>query len=123
MDPLTAIGLASNILSFIDFGAKVVSRAVDVYGSASGLTSEDQISEGIATHMCYLCSKLRQPQGTQLTGEEVALANLAAKCEDLSKQIIALVEKSKPKTSDSKWATALASVKPSLSLQLSYLTR
>lgn len=38
MDPLTAIGLASNILSFIDFGVKLTAAAYEVYGSADGAT-------------------------------------------------------------------------------------
>jgi hypothetical protein len=38
MDPLTAIGLAGNILAFIDFGTKLVTAAYEVYESKEGAT-------------------------------------------------------------------------------------
>jgi hypothetical protein len=36
MDPLTAVGLTSNIISFIDFAAKVVDTTVEIHQSVSG---------------------------------------------------------------------------------------
>jgi hypothetical protein len=39
MDPLTAIGLAGNILAFIDFGTKLAKAAYEVYESKDGATA------------------------------------------------------------------------------------
>lgn len=40
IDPLTAIGLAGNIVQFIDFGTKIVSKARDIHTSAVGATRD-----------------------------------------------------------------------------------
>ncbi|RFU32608.1 hypothetical protein B7463_g3712, partial [Scytalidium lignicola] len=111
MDPLTALGLASNILSFIDFGAKVVSSAIDIYDSPSGLTEESRSSEAIVTEMRHFASKLRPPDDDQLTGDEKALCRLADECDGLSNQIIALIERIRPKDRKLKSASILAGLK------------
>jgi hypothetical protein len=36
MDPITAIGFAANILSFIDYSAKIISAGIEIYESTSG---------------------------------------------------------------------------------------
>ena len=142
MDPLTAIGLASNILSFVDFSAKVVSSAIDIYVSPSGLTQENCSSEAIVAEMRHFASKLQPPDDARLTGEEKALCRLAKECDDLAKQIIALIEKLRPKHQKSRSASVLAGLKSKwydaerrkleerldhcraqLALQLNYFTR
>jgi hypothetical protein len=142
MDPLTAIGLASNILSFIDFSVKAVSGVIDIYGSPSGLTEENRSSEVIVDEMRHFASKLQSPDDAQLTGDEKALCRLAHECDGLSKQIIALIERIRPKDRKSKSASILAGLKSKwhqaerrkveerlercraqLALQLHYLTR
>lgn len=114
MEPLTAIGLASNILSFIDFGARVVSSAIEIYKSdASGITEERRNTEAVVTEMRYFASKMQPPDDAQLTGDEKALCALAKECHGLAAQIIALVEKVKPKPNGQKSmrASMLAAVK------------
>ncbi|CZR68365.1 uncharacterized protein PAC_18264 [Phialocephala subalpina] len=141
MDPLTAIGLASNILSFLDFSVKVFSGAIDIYDSPSGLTEENRSSEAIVAQMKHFASKLQPPDDAQLTGDEKALCKLACECDDLSTRIIALIEKARPKDRKSKSASILAGLKSKwheaerrkleerlghcraqLALQLNYLT-
>ena len=111
MDPLTAIGLASNILSFIDFIAQVISGAIDIYGSPSDLTEENRSFEAIVTEMRHFASKVQPPDDAQLTGDEKALCRLTNECDDLSTQIIALIHKVKPKDRKSKSASLLAGLK------------
>ena len=38
MEPLSAIGLASNVLQFVEFAARLISTGTEVYESASGTT-------------------------------------------------------------------------------------
>jgi hypothetical protein len=102
MDPLVAISLASNILAFIDYGAKAISGAIDIYGSPYGLTEEDLSAEAIATEMSSFISRLKTANDESLTGNEAALCKLANECSGLSGQIIELVQKVKPKDSNSK---------------------
>lgn len=46
MDPLAAIGLVANIISFIDTGAKVVNNARVIYNAASN--SRGDSNSGVA---------------------------------------------------------------------------
>lgn len=39
MDPFTAIGLVGNIVTFLDFGYKLISTAKGIYTSGSGATA------------------------------------------------------------------------------------
>jgi hypothetical protein len=137
MDPITAIGL-----QFIDYGAKVVTGAIEIYGSASGSIEESRNSETIVTEMRLFAARLHPPKNTQLSGEERALCKLATECEGLAKQICDLLEKIKPKNQKSKGSSLIASFRTKmyegerrkleqqlshcraqLGLQLSHLTR
>ena len=51
MDPFTAIGLASNILSFIDFSAQLINGAREIYDSTSGTTEDNKSREAIVSEM------------------------------------------------------------------------
>jgi hypothetical protein len=42
MDPLTALSLAGNILTFIDFSYKVISGANKVLSTSNGMTPENE---------------------------------------------------------------------------------
>lgn len=51
MDPLAAIGLVANIISFIDTGTKVINNARAIYNAASNSTEETQTQELLASKM------------------------------------------------------------------------
>jgi hypothetical protein len=142
MDPITAIGFAANILQFIDYGAKVVTGVIEIYGAASGNTQESRNSETIEMEMRLFAAKLQPPENARLSGEERALCKLAAGCQGLAKQILDLLEKIKPKSQKSKGSSLIAGLKTKmyagerrrlelqlsncraqLDLQLNYLTR
>src|SRR5204862_2953035 len=96
------IGFAANILSFIDYSAKVIAGAIEIYDSASNTTKECRSSEIIVTEMRRFAARLQPPENAQLSGEERALCNLATECASLAKQIVDLLEKIKPKSRKSK---------------------
>jgi len=64
MDPLNAIGLASNILSFIDFGAELVSKGLEIYKSTSGLTEEIRSTKDTVTELRRFVFKLQRPDNS-----------------------------------------------------------
>lgn len=41
MDPLSSLGVAGNVIQFIDFGIKLVSRFKQIYRSADGALQEN----------------------------------------------------------------------------------
>jgi hypothetical protein len=98
MEALTAVGLASNILQFLDFCRKVLSDSYQIYHSANGTTNEytwleetyqtiNQLSHGLS-------SSRPQPDSSTFPPEpgpsemELQLHILASKCEKVSGQML-----------------------------------
>ena len=142
MDPLTAIGLASNILSFIDFGFEVVSIAKDIHGSPTGKSEDGRNIEAVVKQMRAFSALLQPPDDAQLAGGDKALCALATECSGVSDEILRLLEKIRPKDPKSKSSSLAAAFKTKwyegelrklgerldhsraqLTLQLDYLTR
>ncbi|KAK2600566.1 hypothetical protein N8I77_010089 [Diaporthe amygdali] len=84
MDPLSAISLASAVISFIDFGSELLSDAHEIYHSANGLSKG---FEGIQD-ACKRSEEvtLAIQSKTKITGDE-SLRRLADSCLDTSKEI------------------------------------
>jgi hypothetical protein len=95
MDPLTAIGLVSGIISIIDFSTKVLSGAKEVYDSGHGATAENRSLAAITTEMQTLSTGFIVPDvtNTNLSTQEKAISVLAAECKVLSGDILKLLEK------------------------------
>lgn len=142
MDPLTALGLAANILTFIDFGAKLITSATEIYESGKGSKREDEAGETAANEMRKMASKLLPPSNSKFAAHDKALCQLATECHALSERILSLFEKIKAKDPSSKkqalWAaakgkiyekqkldlqTALNNCRSQLHLEMSWLTR
>jgi hypothetical protein len=111
MDPLTAISLASSVVQFVDYSTKVIHGAVEIYGSVSGTTEQNQRLETITGELQALSLKLVLPDGVQQSDDERALSRLAAECDIVSKQILDLLKKIKPKDLESKRQSVWAAIK------------
>ncbi|KAH8893882.1 hypothetical protein GQ53DRAFT_605657, partial [Thozetella sp. PMI_491] len=80
MDPLTAIGLVSNILSFISFGADLLKGAAEVYNSSSGTLENNRSREVVMRQMREFSSKLLAPDDSNFVGGDKQLCILAEEC-------------------------------------------
>jgi hypothetical protein len=68
MDPFTAVGLAGNIIQFLDFTSKLIDTGLEV--SRSGGTAENHELQNIATDFEILSRKLSnhlRPEPGQVT--------------------------------------------------------
>jgi hypothetical protein len=103
MDPLTAIGLSSAIVQFVDFGTKLICGAREIYYSTTGTTEENATLELVVAEMRTWSLKLRRsgPSSAQ-SEEEKAICSLAEECQILSGKILDLIEKTKPKNQKSR---------------------
>ncbi|KAL8364921.1 hypothetical protein RB595_003961 [Gaeumannomyces hyphopodioides] len=105
MDPFTAIGLVSSIITFVDLGQKLVSQANEVRKSASGSTADDERTNTLAEEMAAFALKLEtaaQPEDCT-EGNERALARLAKECRGTSAEIQAVLDKRQLKGKKSFW--------------------
>lgn len=48
MDPITAIGLATHILTFVDFAREIITTVHDLYQSSTGSSTKNFESETLA---------------------------------------------------------------------------
>jgi hypothetical protein len=93
MDPFTAIGLAGNIITFIDFGCEVLSAAREIYSSKSGATSENKDLEFLTGKVNYLALNLQSTKSApQMTDDERNLSGLAVECTRLSQDLLDLLK-------------------------------
>ncbi|KAH7357079.1 hypothetical protein BKA65DRAFT_220909 [Rhexocercosporidium sp. MPI-PUGE-AT-0058] len=88
MDPLTAIGLASNIISFVEFVSKLISQGHEIYRSTSGTSQENIDINILVTDLSFHVNKLKEVNTiTCSTQKEQQLQSLASKCSILAEDI------------------------------------
>jgi hypothetical protein len=91
MEPVTAIGLAAAILSFVDFAQKVATGADELYNSAAGATEDNTNIKIIIKDLDEAAADLTDLSGK--TKHTQALNSLAAKCRKLSEDLLRLLDK------------------------------
>ncbi|CAK7210470.1 hypothetical protein SCUCBS95973_000794 [Sporothrix curviconia] len=119
MDPLTALGLASNIVQLMDFSLKLFSEAAEIAGSAAGSTTLHAELTNVYTRLQTFTLDLSHP-GRLVTESEgksgferefepvidaraeahsramrphvVAIQQIAADCQDVCGQLLAVVQ-------------------------------
>jgi hypothetical protein len=90
LDPLSALGLASNVLQFIDFTSKLFSLTSEVYHSANGASKETEELEVITKHLQSLCEGVWQPlkDPTERYPQDNALRELSRKCFEAGDELL-----------------------------------
>jgi hypothetical protein len=112
MDPLTAFGLAANIIQFIDFGFKLLSDAREIYESVSGATKDNAVRESVTKKMETLAIALSAaPTTPHQSQAEKDLCDLSAECATVSGEILKLLTKLKPKNRKSIMQLGWSSIK------------
>ncbi|KAL1881600.1 hypothetical protein Plec18167_003197 [Paecilomyces lecythidis] len=110
MDILTAVGLASNILSFIDFAGKCVKGAYDIYNSDLGSTPDNsrskQLLDDIITATDTLNSHFRG-----ISKNEKSLREICKLCRQQSDKLQKILGELTVTEKDSKWQTLKVSFK------------
>ncbi|KAL9078934.1 MAG: hypothetical protein Q9157_002158 [Trypethelium eluteriae] len=105
LDPLSALGVAGNIVQFVQFSGELVSRAVELYRSSTGLLQQ---------HKELLASAELLKQDSQAllddfagvfgeSKDERSLRNLVKLYHELAAKLVAVLEDLKPKSEHRKW--------------------
>ena len=108
MDPLTALGLASNIVHFVDFTSKLISTTQKLYVSSSGAKDEYLELESLARNIQDLAEHAKPRLGgvsepTILSIEDGTLLDLSDQCIEVSNQLLYLLESVKVKGQRRGW--------------------
>jgi hypothetical protein len=94
MAELAAIGLAGNIVQFVDFGLKLSRDFKDLYQSAEGGKAKHLELEDVTTDLESLCQKLQESTSLAPQDDE-ELRDLARGCAKLARELLAMLEKVK----------------------------
>jgi len=94
MDPLTALGLASNIVQFVDFTTKLISTTRKLYNSSSGAKDEHAELQLLARNIREYAS--RMDEDAVLKGKDTAEASqlfeLSRQCIEVSNHLLSVLE-------------------------------
>jgi len=96
-DPVTIIGLVASILTFIDFGLKVVSGTRNVHDSAHGTTAEVRELDLIVADVRSSNDMVKKQQlsGRKLSEDEQQILAMVAECEKLVGELSKVISKLK----------------------------
>ena len=87
MDPVSAIGIVSGILSFVGAATKVLNPSWTMYHSVEGSSEETEMRLELADSIIVLSSRTTPLNQVVLTEEDRALVTLAPECERLGSDI------------------------------------
>lgn len=122
MEPLSAIALASSIISFIEFALKLVSNSREVYEATDGLTDENIKLGAVAARLSRINRAVRtrghdlkhvsddDDDDDEAVAHAQSLQAIVHGCDEVATQLLTALEKLRPKT-DSKWSSVYAALK------------
>ena len=118
MDPITAVGFAASILTFIDFGYEIVTGTLEIV--KSGSTSENIHVSVVIGDLHEVVKSLSPPpvnppstplgnlpgKPSAISVHESALKRLAEKCQELSNELVTLLKNLSAAPGSSLWVSA-----------------
>lgn len=141
LDPLTALGVASNIIQCVHFTIGLFSKTHEIYRSADGALVENRDLELIGENLAGLTKTLRNDLDDHLssaiipdskcnieTRDTAALRAINIKCSEVAVELLGVLNKLKVGAKHSKWKSfrkALKSVwdKDKIQMVLAELSR
>jgi hypothetical protein len=101
IDPASALGLAVNILAIVQLTGKIIHAAIEIRGSVSGLTEDDQNLGSMMKDMETKSKELSESMATQ-NADEDGVRLLARECQKISGEVLQRIKKARPKNPNSK---------------------
>jgi hypothetical protein len=92
IDPITALGLASSIVTFVDFPSKLVSGAAELYRSSSGSITTNIHIENVVNHLQEVIDDL-DTSNLGNSREIKRLKRLASYCHELSEKLLDMLRR------------------------------
>ncbi|KAH7367076.1 hypothetical protein B0T11DRAFT_50133 [Plectosphaerella cucumerina] len=112
MDPVSAAGFASSIITFIDFSFKLVQGSAALYQSATGTSAENAAIGTIVDDLRNVTDAIAQPPTPETDSQHWRdLRKLAADCNGVSKELADILETLKRKEGNKAWRSLEAAWK------------
>ena len=109
LDPITTIGLAGNIVQFVDFSWKLLSETKGMYDSTTGTLAEYDIVEAISDDIIRLDDALMAPSAAGAIPEQIR--NLASQCREIAQELLSALAKVKAQEPHKKWKSFVAALR------------
>jgi hypothetical protein len=100
METLAVIGLVGNIVQFVNFGSKLISKSVQLYQSSDGVLTENINKETATTHLIRLNSRLEN--AANATGDK-AIEALCKSCSAVAVELLGALDILKVHGENEKW--------------------
>jgi hypothetical protein len=100
METLAAIGLVGNIVQFVDFSEKLVSKSVQLYRSYDGALAENIDIETATNNLLILNEKLKD--NATIVGD-AQLQRLCLSCQNAGNELLVTLNKVKVKDRQQVW--------------------
>jgi hypothetical protein len=91
MDPITALGVAGNIVQFIDFGLKATSKAREIHQSTDGALVENVDLEVVVIDLAALAQKLVKTHAGATTSNH-GFNDICRRCNEAATELLAAFE-------------------------------
>ena len=108
LDPISAVGLASNVLSFIDFSVKILAKTKEIHKSREGSLLEHQEIKIAAERFGQLRRSIDGSLSTlsateNLKPAEIVLQDVAKECQNMAKEFCAILDGVAAQPGQSRW--------------------
>lgn len=114
MEALAAVGLAGNIVQFIDFSCKLFGQANSIYHSRSGATKDaldlETITESLVKLTTHLENNLNGQYNRRYQDAQRNLQPLAKDCSNIAKELVTILQSVRAKSTNSRWESFRASL-------------
>ncbi|KAI9760768.1 MAG: hypothetical protein M1840_002214 [Geoglossum simile] len=100
MEVLAAIGLAGNIIQFVDFSGKLISKMAEIHKSGTGALAENINIETAANDLALLSTKLHDSANS---AGDTALQELCQSCNIIATELLTVLDSVKVHEGQNKW--------------------
>lgn len=100
MEALATVGLVANVVQFIDFGGKLISKTTELYGSNEGALEENIALETVTNHVVLLNDTLRN---AATAARDDALKKLCESCKAAAEELLEALSKVKVDGPKNRW--------------------
>ena len=108
LDPVTAVGLAGNIVQFIELSSNVISKSHEIYKSKSGAVRDildlERLTQALITLDPQICKTIRPPGIlSALTAEQQQLEDVRLHCMEIASELMKAIKDLKMKHALQRW--------------------
>jgi ABC-type transporter Mla subunit MlaD len=106
LDPFTSLGLASNIIQFVDFATKLIGESRTIYKSASDAGKDNLVLQAVTNDLSRLTNSI-------VTSNNFSddLRKLANETRSISAELSDVLEKLRSKRSKTRWNSFIVAIR------------